>query len=264
MDSNFLQDRINERKRQLESYMMAGQDYLRTAPPGRLVIHRGENRLRYYVNDRNGRHYLKRTDEKTIRNLAQKSYWENVARVSKLEWAALNKLEESPALQAERPEELYYKLDSERKAMVTPIHWNDEDYVKRWCSKTFPENTGHEIPDSFISSNGVWTRSKSELIIANALEEAAVPYYYEPFLELGDRDFHPDFLALNIRTRREYYWEHFGRMDEENYANQTVWKLNWYEAHNIQPGQNLICTYETRRHPLNSAQVYRLIDEILK
>ena len=63
----------------------------------------------------------------------------------------------------------------------------------------------------FYSNNGVRVRSKSELIIANLLEQYDVPYKYEMPLSLDENGIvRPDFIALNVRLRSEYVWEHLG------------------------------------------------------
>ena len=71
-------------------------------------------------------------------------------------------------------------------------------------------------------------RSKSEVIIADTLARHGVPYRYEYPLKLKSgrdgafRTIHPDFLCLNVRTRAEFYWEHFGLMDDPDYLERTL------------------------------------------
>jgi len=65
-------------------------------------------------------------------------------------------------------------------------------------------------------------RSKSEVIIADRLFINAIPYEYERGLivkipktaECPETEmvWNPDFRVLNVRTGKEYIWEHFGRM----------------------------------------------------
>ena len=111
--------------------------------------------------------------------------------------------------------------------------------------------------------------SKSEVIIANALKSHDVPYRYEyPLvLEVADedhREFHPDFYCLNLRTRQEYAWEHFGMMDDAEYAERAVQKLSLYSTNGYFPGKNLIITMESKSAPLSSQEINRIINEYLK
>ena len=69
---------------------------------------------------------------------------------------------------------------------------------------------------------------------------------------------------MNIKNRKEVYWEHLGRMDDSGYAEMAVKKIDMYEQHGIYPGENLILTYETKKYPLNLKQVQRKIQKYLK
>ena len=65
-----------------------------------------------------------------------------------------------------------------------------------------------------------------------------MPYRYEFPIKLKSESgtgrkvsevtFYPDFLCLNLRTREEFCWEHFGLMDDEEYANNAAGKINHY------------------------------------
>lgn len=105
-------------------------------------------------------------------------------------------------------------------------------------------------------------RSKSEVIIADTLFRHNIPYRYEFPITLKRsnsddirRDFgssitlYPDFLCLNTRTRTEFYWEHFGLMDDPAYSNNAAGKLRLYTENGILAGRNLIITMETQTEP---------------
>lgn len=84
-------------------------------------------------------------------------------------------------------------------------------------------------------------RSKSEVIIANMLAEREIPFRYETPLYAPDGTFYlPDFT---VRWQgQEWYWEHVGRLDEDDYRNHWETKEAWYGRHF--PGQ-LITTFES-------------------
>ena len=109
-------------------------------------------------------------------------------------------------------------------------------------------------------------RSKSEVLIANALAKHGIAYRYEYPQTLKNSQnkmitFHPDFLCLNIKTRGEYIWEHFGLMDNPDYAQKAVRKLQFYAQNKIFPGRNLIITMETQTEPLTPQFVDTMIKE---
>ena len=56
---------------------------------------------------------------------------------------------------------------------------------------------------------------------------------------------------MNRRTRREYYWEHFGFMNDPEYCEKTVKKIAAYEKNGIYAGDRLILTFEAGKAALD-------------
>ena len=52
-------------------------------------------------------------------------------------------------------------------------------------------------------------------------------------------------------------------MDDMEYAEKSIEKLNRYALNNILPGINLILTYETGKAPLNQKIVQLMIEKYL-
>ena len=75
--------------------------------------------------------------------------------------------------------------------------------------------------------------------------------------------FHVDFLCLNPRTRKEFYWEHCGRMDDPEYTTNMTRRISEYSRTGIVLGQNLIITMETEQSPLDVKEVERMINQFL-
>ena len=75
---------------------------------------------------------------------------------------------------------------------------------------------------------------------------------------------YPDFLCLNLRTRQEFIWEHFGLMDDPEYSEKFVQKIHTYGENGILPGKNLIFTTETEKEQLDTRNVEDLIKIFLK
>ena len=94
-------------------------------------------------------------------------------------------------------------------------------------------------------------RSKSEVMIADALSKANIPYRYECPLRLGNAVVHPDFTVLRSSDREIVYWEHFGMMDDPEYCHKALQKIRLYEKCGIYPGIRLIITMETSYLPIN-------------
>jgi len=84
-------------------------------------------------------------------------------------------------------------------------------------------------------------RSKSEVIIANMLFERDIPFRYETPLFAKDGTFYlPDFTVT--WNGEDWYWEHVGRLDREDYRNHWETKKEWYER--FFPGR-LVMTLES-------------------
>ena len=161
-------------------------------------------------------------------------------------------------------EDVYDSLIDGRKTIVVPVIMTEEEYVNMWQNEKY--NNKKIRPDDirYETQRGEIVRSKSEVIIADALYYAGVPYHYEKPLQLGNRIIYPDFTVLNVRTRKEYYWEHLGLLDNEDYLDKTLRKLDDYELHGISEGDNLILTRETDKFPINISNIKDKINHYLK
>ena len=96
-----------------------------------------------------------------------------------------------------------------------------------------------------------------------------IPYHYEFPLKLKlphekSATFFPDFTCLNLRTREEILWEHFGMMDDSDYVRKAMDKLDIYERNGIFPGKRLIISRETTEKPLNVKTIQKLAEEYLR
>lgn len=73
-----------------------------------------------------------------------------------------------------------------------------------------------------------FVRSKSEMNIANILSLKNIPFEYEkPLFAPNGSMFLPDFTIL--WHGEEYYWEHLGLLDKEEYKNHWENKKKWYQ-----------------------------------
>lgn len=117
----------------------------------------------------------------------------------------------------------------------------------------------------YLTDNGEYVRSKSELNIANLLYKMNVPYKYEcPLTFSNGKIIYPDFTLLDIRNRREVYWEHRGMMDDRNYLKHTVQRGKDYRKEGIYIGDHLLITEETSVLPLGTDEILSVIQHFLK
>lgn len=160
--------------------------------------------------------------------------------------------------------EAYTKLKPGRKSMVQPIAVTDEDYAAAWSSLPYKAKGFEPGTAEIFSASGLRVRSKSEAIIADILTDAGVPFRYEFSINVrGMGTVHPDFYCINLRTRKEFIWEHFGMMSDCDYAENAIGKISLYAKAGWTLGYNLLATFETAVQPLNSKAVKRTLLQFL-
>lgn len=261
-----LQPEMEKEIDQLRMLIQQKEKELEGAPKGRLRISgKGEKAQYYHVREGSGDNgtYLRRKkpeDRRLIANLAQKDYDERILKVLRGQFQRLERASHDLAdLETER-ERVFEALREQRKELVRPLWIPEKKYVEQWLAQPYKTNPyPMEDHQMLFTDRGVQVRSKSELIIAEKLEQLDIPYRYEPALILGDRTIYPDFLILNVRFRKEIYWEHLGMMDDPVYNEDALRKIKLYEKQGLFPGESLILTHETRRQPLDVALVNTLI-----
>ena len=238
---------------------------LEGVPEGKLRCKLNRSRQEYYwvkdTGDTTGQ-YIPVGQSELKSALAQKAYDQKVLDYSEGEYkriCALEKYREAHPL-----ESAYEQYSPARKALVRPIVLSDEEYITRWKSRQHTVLGFEEGAPEFYTKAGLRVRSKSEIIIAERLDDLVLPYIFEFPVYLPDRGWvFPDFTILNVRLRKAYLWEHLGRMDDPGYLVSNISKLKSYEKEGYYMGDNLIVTFETKDSPIDTRQVDRLIKHFL-
>ena len=258
-------DELAARKQYLSNLMEEEKRKLKKAPKGTLRLSGSQGTYQFYhradPSDRNGT-YIPKKNIKLITGLAQKGYDKKVIKAAVQEIKAIDAyLDLCPK---EKLEDLYENTKEVRRKLIIPIRESDEMFRKRWESIEYCGNSFEFNSSGYLTGKGEQVRSKSEIIIADMLAKEDVPYRYEYPLYLEGADtIYPDFMVLNVRLRKELYWEHFGIMDDAEYAEKAVRKIAKYYMNGFYPGENLILTYETRATPLNVLQIKEIIKHYL-
>ena len=268
---------------------------LKNAPEGRLRISQRKSGTYYYHvtgSSPEWGDYLPQTESKSIAQLVQKEYDQTVLAEMQRELKAIDRFLKS--YHPENLQQVYSSMLPARRKLVQLLRLPDEEYASRWLAVKYKGKPFAEGSPELVTSRGERVRSKSEIIIADTLDRLKIPYRYEFPHQLkvrrnsrgqgdslcnpsgnkqgGGRQhdssrrivtFHPDFTCLNLRTRREFIWEHFGRMDDPEYIAETLGKFETYTANGIFPGESLIFTMETQERPLNPATVEALAKKFL-
>lgn len=127
--------------------------------------------------------------------------------------------------------------------------------TQKWSQKSYPQNDSFLEHCIHVAPHGVFVRSKSEKDIAWGLDDWSLANQYDRKFTFGTDIVSPDFTILHPTTRKLILWEHFGMMDNPEYARKTYHKLDIYMKHGFFPGENLIVTFEDGRHPLTHDRI---------
>ena len=262
-----LQEKLHQMKDVLASLSKA----MRNQPEGHLRVAQkpGKNPQYYhYTSPENltGK-YIRKKQIEFAKTLAQKDYNEQIIQLLHKEISALEDYF-SKGTCGESIYEFYNTLFAPRRKLITPVTLTNEQYAIEWKKVTWIGRPFAADGSEFYTTRGERVRSKSELLIAEALAHNNIPFRYEFPLQLlrtsGNAvTLYPDFLCLNVHTRTEFYWEHFGLMDSPEYANNAAGKLRLYTENGILAGRNLIITMETQASPLSTRLVNKLIEAYL-
>ena len=114
------------------------------------------------------------------------------------------------------------------------------------------------------TARGELVRSKSEVIIADALFDSGIDYAYEKELSLGDDGIKsPDFTIEDAESGSTFYWEHCGLMSDATYRRRWESKQKVYEKHGIIKDKNLIVTEDKPDGSIDSQAIRNLIKKHL-
>ncbi|MCR5249375.1 MAG: hypothetical protein K6E50_02070 [Lachnospiraceae bacterium] len=201
--------------------------------------------------------YIKKKDIRKAEMLAQIEYDEKLVAVLQQAIEAFSKCKDSGI--DDFSEEVLQRVAPGKRRLVDTIFVSDQCYLKNWMAQEYTGMGFREGSSEFYTRRGLRVRSKSEVIIADMLDELDVPFLFEKPLCLKNGTVYPDFTLLNLRERKELYWEHFGMMDDREYRDDALMKMREYEADGLFQYDSVIWTFETGKKPLNTRELRKMI-----
>lgn len=263
-DMSQFKEVLAKRMYELKQIIQKEEIRLKKIPSGSVQVTGTSKKVMFYINQEGKRKYANEKDKKLVQQLCQKDYDQRILNKAQKELKELEKLYKN--YDDKTYESVYPNLHPVRQSLITPIWLPDNEYIKQWeAVKYTPKGFDPNDPE-YYTDKGERVRSKSEILIANALKKHHIPYRFEypyQFDPYGPVK-HPDFTVLSIRERKEYIWEHMGKMDDEGYRDYALNRIVDFEKHGIFPGDRLILTHETLNNPLNSKSIEKTIQHYLK
>ena len=149
--------------------------------------------------------------------------------------------------------DIYSQSDVYRYA-VGRYHWFSDDQIRQlfkndvkdgWAEAPFEQSDYKVELRQMVTSRGLRVRSKSELLIAEALYRYDLPFRYEQVYRPDDKyTISADFTILRA-DGRIFIWEHEGLTDVDSYVSWQRRKAEMYASMGFVPWDNLIVTYDT-------------------
>lgn len=227
IEEMLLQEKENERLLELAEKDLAH------APDGDIRVSRRKMVPAFYqtrLSNGGGEKYLGKDQAALVAALAQKKYAQKAKLVLEEEQKVIQKVCKKELLSLN---DVFYTMPEALQPLVNPYVLPTDRFVKQWKEQMEASASGEDF------------KSRIEVIINGYYEKLQVPHVYEPSLFLeGYGPARPDFAVLNIRTRKTFYHEHLGMMDNEKYRQKNMRKLQAYHQNGFYEGINLIITME--------------------
>lgn len=127
-----------------------------------------------------------------------------------------------------------------------------------WASIEAQQN-GYHAENRVHVYRGVAYRSKSEMLIAMALTSYGIEFKYETKMEINGRHIYPDFIIKRPKDGKIFIWEHFGRMDLEDYRRKSFNKLEDYHYEGFDLWDNFIVSFDQGAGSINMDYIDKII-----
>ena len=242
--------------------------------------------------------YLRHTDERLIKELCSRYYEKRVRYAAIKEKRQIDRciaiLEQDPEISD--VDKAVEKMPAAVKDNAVLSELTSEGYARKWQNRNNLVKKGrtHKKDDyhKYKTLRGEYVGSKSEVIIADRLFAKGIPYHYEvaftpeatidtsrPVIDEFGRvvgyevigfspdsfdTLHPDFYVLNKRTRKAYFWEHLGKMDDPEYCRKNLNRFMRILDAGYVIGEDILVTHEDSRNPLKIESIDRIIEKYLK
>lgn len=255
---------------------------IRNLPNGRIECHvRGSDCFKkkynwFYVKD-NKRSYLPKTEIELAKRLAYKRTIKK--RIGELE----NKLiaidvyldivsgkgskyasTSANALAKQNTNRRRNKTNDEIERLSKLYLFDRDKELRNWSQTDYFNWNNHPESLTVKSKTGRIVRSRIEASIDESLNQHGFYYRYEDPTLLDGICRYPDFTIIHPRTKEKIIWEHYGRLDKEDYLQDNIDKMFSYINNGYYPGINLIFTSENNKKTLDLQRIERIIELFLE
>ncbi|MCR4688422.1 MAG: hypothetical protein K5745_02615 [Saccharofermentans sp.] len=168
----------------------------------------------------------------------------------------------------------YYKIAQRREQIIKEIKSLDKHFAGK--NKNFSirlsrcdldeefwnksRNGKNPIPKpNNYYHHGIQMRSRSEMLIAEILDELGLEYKYEPAINFGGITYYPDFLVYLPGLKRCIIIEFFGKCSTEEYVFDMASKIKAYSRGGLLMNRDFIGFYGTEDNMNSGDYIYNCI-----
>lgn len=251
---------LTKEKSMLETHIKILRSQIAKLPEGELRLVENGNYVKWYQIINSKYIYLSKKERKLAEALALKKYY-SLQLDEQLQ--KIHLLNQYLGEYTRTKEKLITLIDNSTyyHELLKPHFNNHSSFLENWLNEEYERNSHHMENLIYKTLSGQYVRSKSEVIIANTLYSNKIPFRYECGIRFDNILFFPDFTICHPQTMQIFYWEHFGIMDKQSYCDNAFSKLKIYGNQGIIPSINLITTYETQDHPIDSSNIELIVQQ---
>ena len=242
-----LSSKLRQMMTELELYRNTVIKELDRCPEGRMIRTRSQGRpiimrIRGIGAERKRESITKDHDMQV--KIARRSLLEKELQTANAQIEALRKAEETIAKNC---------LPDRRRYIIENYGWlTDEEievccypaYGSDWENAPYEKLQYHAEELKHVTSHGLRVRSKSELLIAEALYKHGLPFRYEQVYRIEKYTVSADF-TIKRSDGKIIIWEHEGLINTRSYLDWQRKKAEIYAMLGFYPWDNLVITYDT-------------------
>lgn len=252
-------NRILKEHQRIEHLLSSIQKKLINYPSGKLICSRNGKHYKWYRSYGSHKEYISKKNRTLAEQLASKKFLTEVSEYLLHEKRSLEFYLRHHSKNPKNIENFLINTPGYKELLI-PFFKPQSQKLSEWMNAPYEHNPNY--PEKLIhkTASGNFVRSKSEVMIDMLLYTNQIPFRYECPLQLGETTLFPDFTIRHPITGDFFYWEHFGLMDERNYAKHAFSKLELYSIFGILPTVQLIVTFENRENPLSYETIETIIN----
>lgn len=138
-----------------------------------------------------------------------------------------------------------------------------EQKLNSWMNRYYKMNPYHLEHKIYQTTFGMMVRSRAEVLIAELLHAAQIPFHYDEEIILIDASgdvytFYVDFVIMTP-SGRKIYWEHMGLFTNEEYRKKNFEKIRVFYENGIILSENFIITMDAADGSLSALTIDRII-----